>query len=200
MVGDTRSKSKGELNVNSYRREMLRLTQRFESDTGRRTYSAKDVARWMIDNNHWQAPETVAMQKCADDLARAWREQYTIDSQGRKVRVRHSFEIKSETGEQLHLWGYWENLKPKQMALSFQGRRKQIVGECRQLKNDVDSYNENLNTRQLPLPMSYNFTQDMVETERKRSTSSGANEPKQLSGQSLNAPRQRASERVLSRP
>lgn len=186
--------------MNNYRRRMLWLTQQFEKETGRRTYSAKDVARWMLNNNHWQAPEEIAMQKCAEDLARSWREQYKIDPQGRRVRVRHSFGIKSETGKQLHLWGYWENLKPKQMALSFQGRRKQIVGECRQLKNDADSYNENLNTSQLSIPMSYNFTQDMVETEKKQLTLIDANVLKRPSAQSQNVPQRRASERVLSRP
>jgi len=186
--------------VDYYGKWMLRYTHQFEQDTGKRTYTAKEVARWMMERGLWKAPETVALQKCAEDLARVWREEYRTDRQGRKVRVRHTFAV-SEGSEQMHLWGNWENLLPKQMALSFQGRRKQIVGECRQLKNDVDSYNENHNKSRLPIPMSYNFTLDMEETEsKKRPTSNAAIVPVPLSAQSPGAPRQKASERVLPRP
>ncbi len=32
------------------------------------------------------------------------------------------------------------------METAFQQRRQSIVGDCKQLKNDLDSYNENFNT------------------------------------------------------
>lgn len=183
--------------MDNYGKRLLRYTRQFEKATGKGTYSAKDAARWLMERGLWKAPETVALQKCADDLARAWREEYRTDPQGRKVRSRHAFVV-SDGGEQLHLWGDWENLQPRQMALSFQGRRKQIVGECRQLKNDADSYNENYNKQGLPIPISYNFELDMEETERQiRPISNAATARVQLYAQSPDGPRQKASERVL---
>jgi hypothetical protein len=32
------------------------------------------------------------------------------------------------------------------MEIAFQQRRQQILGDCRQLKTDVDSYNDNYNS------------------------------------------------------
>lgn len=183
--------------MDTYGKQLLRYTRQFEEATGKKVYSAKEVARWLMENGHWKAPETVALQKCAGDLARTWREECRTDPQGRKVRVRHAFVV-SDGAEQLHLWGNRENLHPKQMSLSFQGRRKQIVGECRQLKNDVDSFNENQNKQRLPIPISYNFTLDMEETEpNKRPASYVASGQVRLSAQSPDGPRQKASERVL---
>jgi hypothetical protein len=50
------------------------------------------------------------------------------------------------------------------MGIAFQQRRQQIVGDCRQLKSDVDSYNENRNPSS-PIQMVFDFTLDLVELE-----------------------------------
>ena len=48
------------------------------------------------------------------------------------------------------------------MQRAFAQRREQIVNDCRQLRTDVDSYNENLNT-ELPIQMVFDFTDDLNE-------------------------------------
>ncbi|MCW2313608.1 hypothetical protein [Rhodoferax antarcticus] len=48
------------------------------------------------------------------------------------------------------------------MSLAFQQRRHQIVGDCRQLKMDVDSYNDNRLPVQ-PIQMIFDFTFDLEE-------------------------------------
>jgi len=48
------------------------------------------------------------------------------------------------------------------MELAFRQRRIQIVGDCRQLKNDVDSYNES-HEKVPPIPMLFDFTDDLEE-------------------------------------
>jgi hypothetical protein len=50
------------------------------------------------------------------------------------------------------------------MQVAFQQRRQQIVGDCRQLKADVDSYNENYNSGQA-IQMVLDFTEDIEELE-----------------------------------
>ena len=184
--------------METYKKKLQQFTRQFERATGKTTYSAKEAARWVIDRGLWKPPDTIALQKCAEDLSSAWREDYVTDPQGRRVRRRHAF-LLSENGEQLHLWGDWERLNTNQMALAFQGRRKQIVGECRQLKNDVDSYNENYNKR-ADIPISFNFNLDLEETEVRRVREFSANEQAPLAAQSPFAARRSASERVLPRP
>ena len=48
------------------------------------------------------------------------------------------------------------------MQIAFQQRRRQIVGDCRQLKADVDSYNENSHPGQ-PIQMVFDFRNDLEE-------------------------------------
>jgi hypothetical protein len=50
------------------------------------------------------------------------------------------------------------------MEVAFQQRRQQIVGDCRQLKADLDSYNENYNLGE-SLQMVFDFTNDLAEIE-----------------------------------
>jgi hypothetical protein len=50
------------------------------------------------------------------------------------------------------------------METAFRQRRGQIVGECRQLKRDVDSYNQNARIEN-PIPLVLDFTHDIAEEE-----------------------------------
>ena len=48
------------------------------------------------------------------------------------------------------------------MQMAFQQRRHQIVGDCRQLKMDVDSYNDTRLPEQ-PIQMIFDFNHDLEE-------------------------------------
>ncbi len=91
------------------------------------------------------------------------REEHIIDPQGRSVRVKHVARMK-RNGEQLALWDDIRTAKPEHMEMALQQRRQQIVGDCRQLKNDMDSYNENRKPRR-PIQIVFDFTNDLEEIE-----------------------------------
>ena len=48
------------------------------------------------------------------------------------------------------------------MLVSTANRRNQILGECKQLKDDVDSYNERVTPEQ-PIQVEFDFTVDLEE-------------------------------------
>jgi len=50
------------------------------------------------------------------------------------------------------------------MVKAFAQRRKQIVGDCHQLKVDVDYYNATRPQEQ-PIQMVFNFSEDLAEIE-----------------------------------
>jgi hypothetical protein len=66
------------------------------------------------------------------------------------------------SGEQLTLWDDRSTATPDFMRLSLNQRRGAIVGDCRQLKMDTDSYNDN-NPHGANIPMSYNIEPDLFE-------------------------------------
>jgi hypothetical protein len=103
------------------------------------------------------------LNRCAEELARAMREEYITDPQGRRVRVKHVAMIEKD-GKQASFWADMRKAPHGHMEIAFQQRRQQIVGDCRQLKWDMDSYNQNHNVGE-PIQMVFDFTLDLEEIE-----------------------------------
>jgi len=123
----------------------------------------QEVAEWAIRTGKWKPQKSALMRECKELLGRALREEYFTDSQGRRVRAMHVI-VKDRRGKQTSIWGDMRTADRDHMALSFQQRRTQIVGDCRQLRLDVDSYNENYNKGRW-IQMSFDFTPDLEEDE-----------------------------------
>jgi hypothetical protein len=125
--------------------------------------STHEIAAWAIRTRKWDAPHSSVVDMCADQLARAMREEYITDPQGRRVRSKHAARVKRH-GQQITLWADIRDADRGHMQIAFQQRRQQIVGDCSQLKRDVDSFNEN-RSRTEPIQMVFDFTQDLAEIE-----------------------------------
>lgn len=165
----------------NYTKQMQRIVRRFEKVTGKATYTSNEVARWAIDNGEWEPSSEVIIRRCAEDISKALREEYVTDAQGRRARVKHSALLKPE-GEQLKISIWFDSRKAtrEQMELSFQQRRKGIVSDCKQLKIDLDSYNDNYN-REEPIQLIFDFTADLKEAELAKAKKTSANEPRRPS-------------------
>lgn len=125
--------------------------------------TARDMADWAVKNNLYVQRPDSAVRECSELIARALREEYTKDPQGRTVRTKHAARL-SKDGLQGVLWGDIRDADPEFMRSAFQQRRSQIVGDCRQLKIDVDSYNEN-SSPDKPVQMVFDFRDDLAEIE-----------------------------------
>lgn len=145
----------------TYNEQIASLADQYLSATGRDSFTTKEVAAWALDARLWEPHRDSMLRQFADDLSRALREQYITDPQGRRVRVKHA--IRQE-GEQASLWADIRVASRAHMEAAFQQRRLQIVSDCRQLKVDVDSYNQNQNDGR-PIQMIFDFTVDLEELE-----------------------------------
>jgi hypothetical protein len=61
----------------------------------------------------------------------------------------------------------WDDIRtaPREhMQVSFQHRRQGVVGDCRQMKTDVDSYND-AHAEAEPIVVVFDFTMDLAELE-----------------------------------
>lgn len=125
--------------------------------------STHDIATWAVHKGLWQPQRADVIDQCANQLSRAMREEYIADPQGRTVRAKHVARTE-RNGEQVRLWADIRTAERKHMEIAFQQRRQQIVGDCRQLKTDLDSYNENRNPG-IPIQMIFDFTLDLEELE-----------------------------------
>lgn len=149
----------------TYSDAMLDIVHRYLQDGGTEPIDLDDLARYAIKNDLWTKHGSTLVQMCKRDLSRALREQFHTDPQGRQVRTFHATKLHSAGGEQQVFWADLRTAPPEHVELAFQQRRSQIVGDCRQLKLDVDSYNEN-NVHSGSYQLLLDFTDDVAELEQ----------------------------------
>lgn len=147
----------------SYTEEMQKIANRYMKSGQPWPATSRDIAHWAITSGLWEPSRSSLVDQCADQIARAMREEYIRDPQGRSVRAKHAARILVH-GEQQTFWGDMRTAGRDHMEIAFQQRRQQILGDCRQLKVDADSFNENVN-EEAPLQMCFDFTLDLEEME-----------------------------------
>ncbi len=150
----------------SYMEQMRKLANKYIAGKQGEPVSAREIAAWMVDTQSWAPARAQLITQCADIIARALREDYFNDAQGRRARAKHALAEK-RGDRQLHLWVDMRTASREQMELSLQQRRQQVLGDCVQLKVDTDSYNQNFNKGE-PIQMVLNFTDDVAELEAVR--------------------------------
>lgn len=145
------------------------LVEDYRRQTGASSVSLKEVAAWAIRHKKWGPQRSSAIKILTKDLAVALREEYFTDPQGRRVRRKHAQRVFREVTEgkheQLVLWHDITEATRPQMQAAFQQRRHSVVMDCRQLKQDVDSFNENYNNS-VSIQMVFDFTEDLEELEQ----------------------------------
>ena len=145
----------------SLARQRQRVVQEYIDSGQKWPASSNDIAAWAIASKKWQPQGSTLLRQCATELSQAMREEYVTDPQGRSVRAKHAMRT-ARNGEQISLWADIRTAKRDHMHVAFQQRRQHIFGECRQLKTDVDSYNDNNNYGDA-IQMIFDFTLDLEE-------------------------------------
>jgi len=146
-----------------YYEQLQRIVNRYISSGEQWPATTREIASWAIRKGLWAPQKTAVIGLFAEQLSRAMREEYITDPQGRAARAKHAARV-NRGGTQLVLWADIRTASREHMEIAFQQRRQQIVGDCRQLKLDVDSYNENNNLGK-PIQMVFDFTYDLREIE-----------------------------------
>lgn len=147
----------------NYGKQMQKIVSDYRGAGERWPATKRDIAAWAIKTGKWEMPASTVLDRCASDIGEAMAEMYFTDAKGRRVRQLHPATIT----RQGVLFTEWDDIRtaPREhIQLSAQQKRKSIVGECRQLKVDVDSYND-AHPDQAKIQMSFDFTMDLAEIE-----------------------------------
>ncbi len=147
----------------TYKHQMQKIVDEYRATGEPWPASAKTIADWALNAGLWQLPPAAIRRRCADDIAAAMREEYTTDKKGRRVRLLHPAPLFAN-GEHAVVWDDIRTAPRKHMEMSFQHRRKGIVGDCRQFKTDADSYND-AHVGEEPIQIVFDFTMDLAELE-----------------------------------
>jgi hypothetical protein len=141
----------------NYNERLQKLVNKYIESGGDWPTSSHELAAWALKNNLWAPKKGEIINIFAEQLSRAMREEYIVDPQGRKVRAKHAARVNQGV-----LWDDIRTAGREHMLVSFQQRRQGIVGDCHQLKLEVDSYNDNKNNG-MPIQMVFDFTVDLIE-------------------------------------
>lgn len=145
----------------TYPEQLQRLWILYEEDGQSTPATSHDVAAWAVRKQLWHPRPSDVIDQCAEELSRAFREEYISDAKGRRVRAKHAARI-TQNGKQLSFWADIRTAPRTHMEIAFRQRRQQIVGDCRQLNIDVSSYNDG-HSAEPPIPMLFDFTDDLKE-------------------------------------
>jgi hypothetical protein len=145
----------------TYLKQMQQIVSEYRIAQEHWPATSREIAAWAIRQRKWKMPAAAVEDRCAEDVADAMRELYFTDRRGRRVRVLHAAKVK----RQGVLFTEWDDIRTasrSHMQLSTQQHRRSIVGECRQLKTTLDSYND-AHSSDAPLQISFDFTMDLAE-------------------------------------
>lgn len=147
----------------AYSKQLQRILKQYLEAGEPLPVPMKTVAAWGIRQGLWEPRAADLENLFAEQLSRAAREDHHADPQGRSVRTYAAARVEVE-GEQQTLWNLSATHDRVFMETSFSQRRQGMVGIAKQLKTDVDSYNDNHNTGPL-IQLSLNLTKDVAEME-----------------------------------
>ena len=150
--------------MSAYKNQVKSYIERYQAEVGGDGFvDAHAVAAWAYRNGLHKPSIRTVVDAIAADIAQLFREDYRTDPNGQRYRAMHA--VRSKRGDKtMSLWADMDDDRAPRdhFVKSFSQRRQQIVGDCYQLKTDVDVYNAK-NSAQEPIQMPLDFTYDVEE-------------------------------------
>lgn len=150
--------------MSAYANQIKSYIERFRAEVGGDgLLDPHEVAAWAYHRGLHKPSVRTIVDVIAADISQAFREDYRTDKNGQRYRAMHA--VRAKKGDKtMSLWADMDDERAPRSHFekSFAQRRQQIVGDCYQLKTDVDVYN-NKNTDNPPIQMHLDFTLDVEE-------------------------------------
>lgn len=150
--------------MTAYANQVKAYLERYQAEVGGDgVLDPHAVAEWAFRNGLHKPSLKTVIEVIAADIAQVFREEYRTDTLGQRYRAKHA--VRSKKGNKtMSLWADIddERVPRDHFVRSFAQRRNQIVGDCFQLKTDVDVYNGKHPAQQL-IQIPLDFTYDVEE-------------------------------------
>lgn len=142
-----------------------KIAKQFEQIHQRKPFDLHEVYYWAKEMKLWFPEQDFEEKMFVDEMAEALRDVYvTADDGVSKVRYYHARTGKNKDGKQQVFWANMFDAPYEHLEEAFQQRRRQSLGDCRQLKTDIDYCNKKRFSDK-PIQMSFNFDEDLAEEE-----------------------------------
>ena len=153
--------------MSAYTNQVKDYIERYKVETGSKgPLDLHAVAEWAWRNGLHKPNAKTIIDVIAADISQIFREDYRTDKHGRRYRAMHAATQK-QGNRTLSLWADMDdpNAPHSHFVRSFSQRRQQIVGDCLQLKTDVDVYNDKRDPA-VPIQIPLDFTHDVAELQQ----------------------------------
>lgn len=140
--------------------QLLRIVEDYREAGEPWPATKQQIAEWAVSHARYQLTRGMAITQCAGKIGRVMGLEHIKDSKGRSVRKYYVAGIR-ESGQLVMKWDDYNADRPF-MEVAAANRRNQILGQCWQLKNDFDSYNER-KCPENPIRLDFNFNIDLEE-------------------------------------
>lgn len=147
----------------TFNEQMQAIFDRYSAEVDGSPVSLDDVAAWAIEHHLYQPAPRDVVKLCREALAESLRQEKRTDEKGRRYRAKHSVRDVI-AGRQLSLWADIDTAPRSFMEKSFGQRRRSIVDDCFQVKQDVDHFNDE-HTGEPPIQIVLDFADDVAEME-----------------------------------
>lgn len=147
----------------TFNEQLVKIVEDYRAEGNAWPPTREQIAEWAVANDKYQLTRGMAVRPCAEAVAKAMKLVHAKDHKGRSVRQYYAARMR-EDGQYVIRWDDWNAERPF-MEVATANRRNQILGGCRQLKDDVDSYNERICPYN-PIQVEFNFTTDLEELDQ----------------------------------
>lgn len=143
--------------------QLLRIVEDYRAAGCKWPATREQIAEWAVEHERYELTRGMAVRQCAERIGRAMGLEHIRDKKGRSVRKYYAARIR-EDGQLVMKWDDWNAPRPF-MEMAAANRRNQILGQCWQLKNDMDSYSDR-HCQMEPIQMDFNFNVDLEELDQ----------------------------------
>jgi hypothetical protein len=150
--------------MTAYSNQIKAYIERYRKEVGDTGFlDPHALAEWAYKHGLHKPNVQTIIDAIARDISQVFREEYRTDRYGRRYRAKHAA-TKKAGNRTLSLWADIDDphAPHAHFQMSFAQRRQQIVGDCLQLKTDVDVYNDRRDPVE-PIQIVLDFTLDVEE-------------------------------------
>jgi hypothetical protein len=147
----------------NFNEQLVRIVEDYRAAGNPWPAKKSEIAEWAVVHDRYELTRGMAVSQCAERIGRAMGLEHVRDRKGRSVRKYYAARLR-EDGQLVMKWHDWDAPRPF-MEIAGANRRNQILGECRQLKTDMDSYSDR-HCAEAPIQIDFNFNIDLEELEQ----------------------------------
>lgn len=144
----------------TFNNQLVKIVEDYRAAGGEWPATRDQLAEWAVANDRYQLTRGMAVAQCAEKISRAMSLEHVKDKKGRSVRKYYAARLR-QNGQLVMKWDDLNAERPF-MEIAAANRRNQVLGQCLQIKNDIDSYNERCCSDN-PIQMDFNFNIDLEE-------------------------------------